>query len=599
MGQPSSKRSRSLLLSFLLTTTVVPLLAVLTTTQRTTTPSITTVDAFHCHTTLTTTTRRISIQQHRETSAYKKGHRYCSSFSCPGMQQLRMATEQQQQQPTTENSALLPQHESTPPPGEDDEKKDQSTGRAILELAVPAAGALLIDPLMTLADTAFVGRFTEGASPLAGLGSAAALLTFSFYLFNFLCTATTPLVAQRRSSGKEDEAVAVGGQALSLSLGLGAILCCVLFTLKQPLLTLMGTDYTGEAANSYALAFLSVRAFAAPAVLCIDASTGILRGYLDTKTPIFVLVAANIINLVLDVILIAFAGLGPLGAAIATTTAEWISAGLFLAVLAGKLPSAAGELGSNNEVSPGKRVSIVPLLSIPPYSEVKPLIVASSSVLLRSLVLQISLSAAAAWAARGGGSMATGAAASIAAHQIGIQLWLLGSFFCDSLAAASQGLVADALGREDPEGVRDVSKTVFQYSLILGGFLASLLLVGTSTGWLFDLFTQDPNTRTALSEILPLIILAQPLNALVFAADGTISGASLFPYQAKAMALSGATALASFAVLEYGPASSDTLVHVWMALLVLQLGRGLTSLWKLIDKDGPIDLFEQKSKLLL
>jgi len=478
--------------------------------------------------------------------------------------------------------------------------RTQSTGRRILELAVPAAGALLIDPLMTLADTAFVGRFSEnhGASPLAGMGSAAALLTFAFYLFNFLCTATTPLVASKRASGNEDEAVAVGGQALSLSLSLGAVLCVTLFTLKQPLLTLMGTSITGNDANQYALDFLSVRAFAAPAVLCIEASTGVLRGYLDTSTPIVILVVANVVNLILDVALITYAGMGPLGAAIATTSAEWISAGLFLAVLAGRLPSAAGQLGSNHDAEAGERATVVPLLSMPSFDEIKPLVVASSSVFFRALVLQVSLSAAAAMAARGGGSMASGAAASVAAHQIGIQLWLLCSFFCDSLAAASQGLVADALGRRNAEDVRDISTTVFSYGLILGLCLGGLLLVGTTTGWLFDLFTEDLNTRAALSEILPLIVLAQPLNALVFAADGVLQGAAEFPFQAKAMALSGATALLSFAALEYGKTDVDTLVHVWVALLVLQLLRGLTSLYKLLDGNGPIDLLASKGKFV-
>ncbi|KAL7569195.1 hypothetical protein ACA910_016755 [Epithemia clementina (nom. ined.)] len=480
-----------------------------------------------------------------------------------------------------------------------------SAGKEILELAVPAAGALLIDPLMTLADTAFVGRFSDsGADQLAGMGSAAALLTFSFYLFNFLCTATTPLVAAKRAAGLEKEAVAVGGQALSLALALGACLTVILLSLGQPLLRVMGTSMTGDAANGYALSFLAVRAFAAPAVFSIDASTGVLRGYLDTKTPIVVLVIANVVNLILDIVLIVYAGLGPLGAAVATTSAEWISAGLFLLVLAGRLPSADGQLGSNNRgprqrhtPNDGIGVSIVPLLKLPSWEEIKPLIVASSSVFARAVVLQLSLSAAAAMAARASGdSTALGitgnvAAASVAAHQIGIQLWLLCSFFCDSLAAASQGLVADALGRQDQDDARVISKTVFLYSLVLGVFLASVLQIGASTEWLYNIFTKNESTRTVLAQIMPLIVLAQPVNALVFAADGVLQGASEFPFQARAMALSGITAVGTFLLLQEGGSSVDTLMHVWTALLALQLMRGLTSLYKLIDREGPINLF--------
>jgi putative MATE family efflux protein len=469
-------------------------------------------------------------------------------------------------------------------------KNDRATtGQKILDLAVPAAGALLIDPLMNLVDTAFVGRFSnaeDAAAPLAGLGSAAALLTFSFYLFNFLCTATTPLVAGKRAAGFTQEAATLGGQVLALAIALGCILTILLIALKQPLLLVMGTGVTGYTANEYALTFLSVRALAAPAILCIEAATGVLRGYLDTKTPIVVLIVANLINLVLDIILIIFAGLSTLGAAIATTTAEWISAGLFLAVLAGRLPSAAPELGSNVE---GPVLSIVPARSIPPWDDIRPLIVASSSVFLRTLILQISLSGAAVMAARGGGAEA------VAAHQIGIQLWLLGSFFCDSLAAASQGLIAEALGRHNSDDARDVAMTVFLYSCYLGIFLMGLLQLGSSTNVISDIFTNDTGTRSALCKILPLVILQQPLNALVFAADGVIQGASEFPFQAKAMVVSGLTAWATYLVLEAMGADTDTLVHIWTALTALQAMRGLSSFWKLVDVNGPINLLSRKT----
>jgi putative MATE family efflux protein len=464
------------------------------------------------------------------------------------------------------------------------ERNDPSTGQQILSMAIPALGALLIDPLMALADTAFVGRYSNTAEQLAGMGSAAALLSFSFYLFNFLCFATTPLVAKQRAAGNEQAALDVGGQALSLSLLLGGMLTVGLTVASQPLLQLMGTSQTGAVANEYATEFLTIRALAAPAVLCISASTGILRGYLDTTTPLYILVVANLINLTLDFVLIAKLGMGPMGAAIATTTAEWICAIAFLLILAGKLPSATGQVGRNRH--DGTVVSITPSLSIPAWHDVKPLVVASSSMLLRSLVLQITLSGAAGLAARSGDH---NAAASVAAHQIAIQLWLLCNFICDALEAAAQGLVADALGRNSQEKARDVAMTVFLYSLILGGILSTGLWVGYCTHFLEEFFTQDVPTQLKLQEILIIVILAQPLNALVFAADGVLQGASEFPFQAKAMALSASVALTFYVAIQNG-GSHDTLAHVWMALIVLQVMRGLTSLLKLVDKDGPINL---------
>jgi hypothetical protein len=68
------------------------------------------------------------------------------------------------------------------------------------------------------------------------------------------------------------------------------------------------------------------------------------------------------------------------------------------------------------------------------------------------------------------------------------------------------------------------------------------------------------------------------------------------------MALSVISAFAMFAVLEYTSYGreiltgndSDTLVHVWYALIILQAVRGITSLVKIVEPMGPIDLFGKK-----
>lgn len=478
---------------------------------------------------------------------------------------------------------------------EEDGTSQNNISEQILSLAAPALVSLAIDPLMTIADTAFVGRYSapNDPYPLAGLGSAAALLVFSFYVFNFLATATAPLVAKARASRDEAGAKLVGGQALTLALVLGSALTLTLLIFCEPLLHVMGTGVTGVEADHYGEQFLTVRALAAPAVLVCSASNGILRGYLDTKTPTIILLGSNVINLLLDVVLVAQLKMGPQGAGIATTVAEWIAALCFLGVLAGKLPSADGEkLGSRAEPR-----HIVPVFELPKWIDIRPLVVASSAVFLRSIVLQVAMSLAAAMAARStteSDIIASGASSSVAAHQIALQLWLLCSFLCDALATASQALVADGIGREDADSVRTVSRTVFSWGLALGLFLSLTLWVGTESSFLIDFFTADEGTRIELTKLLTIVILAQPLNSFVFAADGVLQGAEEFLYQAKSMALSVLTAFVVFATIEYTPLlganDGDTLVHVWLGLIALQSMRALTSLAKLIEKQGPIDL---------
>ena len=106
-------------------------------------------------------------------------------------------------------------------------------------------------------------------------------------------------MANRRASNDEVGARLVGGQALSLAVVLGTLLSLVLLVYGHPLLQVMGTEVTGPQADSYAEQFLTVRALAAPAVLLCSASNGIMRGYLDTKTPTLILLGSNCVNLVL------------------------------------------------------------------------------------------------------------------------------------------------------------------------------------------------------------------------------------------------------------------------------------------------------------
>jgi Na+-driven multidrug efflux pump len=152
-------------------------------------------------------------------------------------------------------------------------------------------------------------------------------------------------------------------------------------------------------------------------------------------------------------------------------------------------------------------------------------------------------------------------------------------------------LVANALGREDEDNVQNVSKSVLVYSTVLGLFLATILQVGYSTDFSLKFFISDVRTQTALTKILALIIIAQPLNSLVSAADSILQGASEFSFQAKIMALSGATGMLLFVLLQKF-LTGDTLAHFWIALIMLQAMRGLASAVKILDKEGPIKLLE-------
>ncbi|NNL85151.1 MAG: MATE family efflux transporter, partial [Myxococcales bacterium] len=195
--------------------------------------------------------------------------------------------------------------------------------RTFLGLAAPVAIALVAEPLVGLVDTAFVARL--GAAPLAGLGAGTALLSAALWIFNFLGVGTQTEVARCLGADDVPQAGENASAALWLAAGLGVAVALLLLPAIGPLAEFMGTRHEAyEAARLY----LGVRLVGAPAVLVTIAGFGTLRGLQDMRTPLYIALFVNAVNLVLDPLLIF--GIGPIpslgvaGAAWASVISQWI-----------------------------------------------------------------------------------------------------------------------------------------------------------------------------------------------------------------------------------------------------------------------------------
>jgi MATE family multidrug resistance protein len=277
---------------------------------------------------------------------------------------------------------------------------DRALDDKILAIALPALGSLAIDPLLGVVDTIFVGRIND-AAPLAALGVCSSVFNFAFFIFNFFATATTPLVSRALAAGDRDQALRTLGQAFTAALAIGLLSAGAIEAFAPAILSAMGTS--AEAMGD-AEGYLRVRALATPAVLLASVANGAFRGVQDTKTPLKILVAANVINFLLDPLLIfgvrvgdvtLVPALGATGAAAATAVAEWTACVSLLTSLNLK-PQVAG--------------AVKLLDSMPKWEEAEPLLRASGAVFVRSVTLQTVLTTATSEAARLG-------TVAVAAHQ--------------------------------------------------------------------------------------------------------------------------------------------------------------------------------------
>jgi MATE family multidrug resistance protein len=406
---------------------------------------------------------------------------------------------------------------------------------------LPALGALATDPLVSLVDTAFVGRL--GTTELAALGISVAIFGLAFFAFNFLAYGVTPLVAKALGEGHRARAAQVISNGLVAAVGLGILVVVVVQIVAEPVLELMGASADVlPAAEGY----LRIRVLAAPAVLIITLGHGAFRGHEDTRTPLVVTVGLNLVNLVLDPILIFGAGWGLNGAAVASLVGQWFGAGWFIVLIRGRLGfDRSGVTGG----------------------ELRKLARIGRDVVIRTAALLITFTVATRVAAAVGDEQ-------VAAHQVVAQLLFFLALAIDALAVAAQSLIPRYLGEGRPRDAWDVSIRLLQLGLAVGAILALLLVLGRSfvPGW----FTSEPEVLRAIEGVWPILALLQPLAALVYVWDGIVMGAADFGYLAWAMVISMVAALASLAAVvpfDWG------LPGVWWSLGVLTLARAATMSW--------------------
>lgn len=412
--------------------------------------------------------------------------------------------------------------------------------RRILALAVPALGSLAADPVLSLVDTAFVGRL--GAEPLAALGVDAAIFGFAFALFNFLAYATTPLVAQARGRGQIVESGRVIQRALVLAVAIGVVSTIVMAVGARALVGLMGA---GPEFIDQAVSYLTIRSFALPALLIITAANGAYRGFQDTRTPLLVTLAVNGFNIVLDpVFMFDFGlGLGLDGAAWATMIAQWIGAVVFVWLLLRT---------GRREAWPTARVE---------FGELRAFLGIGSVLILRTGLLVLSLSIATSVAARIG-------TLDVAAHQVVSQIWFFLAMVIDALAIAAQALVADLSGRGDADGARALSTRLLRWGGLAGlGLTVGLMAVGSivSTG-----FTDDPGVSARILDVVPIAAGMQPLAALVFVLDGVFLAVLAIK---KLVWSTAAGFVATVAVLALTLANDWGLAGVWWAITAMIVAR--------------------------
>lgn len=391
------------------------------------------------------------------------------------------------------------------------------SARSIWALALPALGSLVIEPLLILIDTFMIGHL--GTMPLAGLSLASTVLTTVVGVFVFLAYSTTGAVARATGAGNQREAISAGAQALWLAGLLGVLAMILLFALASPLLSALGA--TGEV-HQQAVWYLRSSAPGLIGMFVILSANGLLRGLLDTRTPLRVLAWGALGNVAVNVVLIYVLNWGIIGAGSGVSLAQnGMAVALVWAVV---------------RIAHRERASLRPRLAGigKSFGEGIPLLV--RTIALRAAILMTTA------------AITRVGATSLAANQVANSVWQIFQFGLDSLAIAAQGLIGVAVGAKDQQAIRFGSRRLIWWgvsaSIVLG------LLLAVTSRWLTPWLTGDPEVQRSASLALVVIGILMPLAGWAYLLDGVLIGAG----ETKFMAVSSMTMVAA-----YTPA----LVAIW------------------------------------
>lgn len=203
--------------------------------------------------------------------------------------------------------------------------KDMTQGtpwKLLLQFAVPLFIGNIFQQLYNMVDSIVVGNFVS-SNALGAIGTTNSLQFFFFSLVGGLSVGIGIIVAQFFGADNEEKVKDTIGNAIWI-ISIGSVIMALIgFFVARPVLVLLRTD---PVILNDAVAYLKVTSIGICCMGLYNGVSSILRALGDSKTPLFFLIFASIVNVVLDLVFVLAFGWGVVGVGIATAFAQFISA---------------------------------------------------------------------------------------------------------------------------------------------------------------------------------------------------------------------------------------------------------------------------------
>jgi len=381
------------------------------------------------------------------------------------------------------------------------------------------------------------------------LSPGCTLIDSSSYLFFFIATAATNLVASAIAEGNDSKAERTISEALFLALCSGTFLGGLVLLAGGPILMRIAGEASASVVPS-ALSYAWVRAFGQPFVIMASVARAAALAEKDTRGPLVSIGIAFILNVIGTLTLVTKTSLGITGAAVGTLCADIVATSFLM----GRIRSKRKKSGE----------TATPLLVVPTIESFQRFVKYAAPIFFTILGKSVVYNGIAISVGRMG-------SVALAAHQV-----LLRSFFfwCpvgDSVGMTSQVFLPGILARERKTGVpqRGAKRLLFGTGVLAGLAASVLAYLLPSRG--AALFTRDATVAVALRRTAPVLGLSISMHAVALTCEGMLLAQRDLKFLSKSYII---TTVATGALL-LSPFRPATLGGSWWILALFQGSRSI------------------------
>ena len=396
--------------------------------------------------------------------------------------------------------------------------------RRILQLAIPNIITNITVPLLGMVDMAIVGHLSQ--SHIGAIAIGTSMFNLIYWNFGFLRMGTSGFTAQAYGARRMDEAVKILVRAFTIALCIAA----ALLVLQRPLARATQLVFNGSSqVMELALAYFFVRIWAAPATLGLYAIKGWMIGMQNSRLPMWIAIALNIINIACSLFFVLVLHKGIRGVALGTVIAQYsgLAIGmLFLATKYGKV------IGRHLDIRGSLRLA-----------ELKQFFKVNGDIFLRTVCLALVFTFITSASGKMGDDI-------LAVDALLLQFFTVFSYIMDGFAYAGESLVGRYIGANNRRQLQRAVRMILMWGVILTAAFTLAYAVGSN--WFLSLFCDKPEVTAHAQPFLFWTMVIPLCGVGAFLFDGIFIGATASRQMRNSMFIATAVFFAAYYLLARG-----------------------------------------------